>query len=73
MTRRDQILRSWITRPGPHAPWTSHVSHRGHHSRRNSHTTHRRAAIEFNKLHTAGILFPSPVSTVSEHQAELPL
>lgn len=65
MTRRDQVLRSWITRPAPGACWLSNVSFRGRVHQRTTHTKLRRAALEYNLFHTLEIIRPATTSTNS--------
>jgi hypothetical protein len=67
MTRRDQVLRAWIEKSSPRGNWQSCISHRGKVHRKSTHTRLRRAALEFNHLHLAEVLFPSPSSTSTPH------
>ena len=56
MTRRDQVLRSWIEKAGPRGNWQACISHRGKLHRKSTHTRIRRAALEFNLLHLSEVL-----------------
>lgn len=67
MTRRDQILRAWIEKPTPLSNWQSCISHRGKVHRKSAHTRIRKAAIEFNHLHLAEVLFPTNATTTTPH------
>lgn len=71
MTKRDQTTRAWIARSGAAHRWRSHVSHRGSLSIRETDTHLRKAALEFNVLHTIQILTATQPPTQSELQTEL--
>lgn len=73
MTRRDQTLRAWIERPSQRHNFISCVSHRGTTHRKSTHTRHRRAAREFNHLHTIAILIPATTTPTSTPHHQLPL
>ena len=63
MTRRDQTIRSWISRTKPGTAWFSNVSLRGKLSKRSTGSMLRRAALEYNLLHVRELL-PPPSSAI---------
>lgn len=73
VTRRDQLLRSWIERESPSHNWQSCVSYRRKTHRRSTNTRIRKAALEFNLLHLSQVIRPSPVQTTTSthHHPEL--
>ena len=73
MTKRDQILRAWIDRPGTHANWTSYVSYRGKVHERTTNTTLRQAAKIFCDLHAKHVLFPDQPDPSAPKEVQVPL
>ena len=63
MTRRDQVIRSWISRESSQHEYLSHVSFRGKVSTLRTPTKIRQAAREFNTIHTIRILTHSKAKT----------
>jgi hypothetical protein len=56
MTRRDQIVRSWIERESPRHHWKSCVSYRGKTHKKSTNSKIRKAAIQFISLHLINLL-----------------
>lgn len=73
MTRRDQTLRAWIERENARHNFQSCVSHKGKTHRLSTHTRIRKAAREFNTLHTLQVLTPKPKTAKQspDHQHHL--
>ncbi len=73
MTRRDQLIRSWVERTSPAHCWRSCVSYKGKVRSKPTNTKIRKAALDFNRLHTIAILQPKkkPNTTGKEEQLYL--
>ena len=72
MTKRDQVLRSWIERDHPRHPWQSCISYRRKVHRKSTHSRIRKAALQFNVLHLTEVLFPNDTAAhTPPHQPDL--
>jgi hypothetical protein len=73
MTRKNQTVRSWISRKKRSECWLSHVSHKGRVHSLRTPTMIRKAALEFNVLHTLNVLTAKANEAPSLIQTEIPL
>lgn len=70
MTRKNQTVRSWISRENPSVCWLSHVSHKGKVHTLRTPSYIRKAALQFNISHTILTLTKKPKLNINEVQHE---